>query len=534
MDDNVYDTHGFDIPVFDEIWSFNVKMFMSIIYLVTIVLVAITKVGTCLSGIGQEWMGTWFADKVPSLATIRRRVRINMMWVYMLTIAYLIITCDATGRHTLQVDDTTKVGDIYQSLTLTFFDYAQQQRYIPIGYFNTYSKSADGAAYAMCYVCDRLNETIYLWRDDPILRTTLEAVHGIDFLNFTSIYDRIYDIQGDRASVNKKLFNECRASTNYQNLEELLQCHRHDSTNSLSPSFKIWTERRETNNIHYYKTWIEDAVFGINERYECCVFNEDIVYQDLVKLKIGPDDIITAVTLKNNKKNNDTKFNGLVNKLHAHWQQPWNIGKPAICALIEGIGVEVDIVQHIGSNVGTCISCSNYLAKLFKLSSKKHYQKSSTLIANTYKDFDRLNYHRLKGHLKDLGYARSQRLSNQEANASPALYVGKYIGPIFYAKKSGTAVISNKEGKPILGPLVFAKQLEDELLVTNFQYDCYTFPLSERIGKISVGENKHLLRNLCREFKKMLPHFQFVIFNQKRSIIQIHKNCGLHGLDLVK
>ena len=82
----------------------------------------------------------------------------------------------------------------------------------------------------MHYVCDRLNESINLWRNDPILRTAIYTVHDERYLNFTSIYDRIYDVQGDRASVNNKLFNDCRNSGSYQNLEELLQCHRHDIT----------------------------------------------------------------------------------------------------------------------------------------------------------------------------------------------------------------------------------------------------------------------------------------------------------------
>ena len=195
---------------------------------------------------------------------------------------------------------------------------------------------------------------------------------------------------------------------------------------------------REKHNKYVTEEWISSAAAAINDRSGVIEFDSSVVIGDFDALRIDMDTIYNGI---------QQQFCNLVDKCYNKWIM-WKRPKMLIKELLLQIYDNINMDKWISSKYGTAINATNYLSKLFKLSSRCHYQKSSTLIAYTEKHGDRLSNYRLRNHLHSLGHCKSQRLSNQFANAGPALYVREYVEPIFDIIKGDTAVLSSK-GKNI-------------------------------------------------------------------------------------
>ena len=160
---------------------------------------------------------------IPSTSTIIRRIRGPLVAASLLYVS-LMIVISGDVLYTMAIDDTSKIADSYNAVSLHWTSESNIEYYYCIGYVNMYSKSADGAVYAIREILHRLQYYIQVWDKYKDLVENVYSIYAC-----IDIHDKIACLQHDRANVNNSVYRKCQEFVNA--LKNRIHCVRHDITN---------------------------------------------------------------------------------------------------------------------------------------------------------------------------------------------------------------------------------------------------------------------------------------------------------------
>lgn len=133
----------------------SIKVFMSIISLVTIASVSLRKLNQSVINILDIWMPNFNRYWMASTSTMNRRVRGPMKAAILLFIALMVVSAGENITYTLGIDDTSKISDSYNAVTLQWTNIREMHHHYCIGYLNMCSKDAEGSTYSIKEILNR-------------------------------------------------------------------------------------------------------------------------------------------------------------------------------------------------------------------------------------------------------------------------------------------------------------------------------------------------------------------------------------------
>ena len=227
--------------------------------------------------------------------------------------------------------------------------------------------------------------------------------------------------------------------------------------------------------------------------------NYDTIYNYLESQNFDGPKLYSLLNFDIDSDESQIKYNKFIKKISAKLK----LRESIIENIFAKININLNIDTFIDKSQETCVGFTSYEAKLFKLSSGYHAQKSNHLLAITNKYKSEIEYYRLKVILENLHYSRAQRKSNLCSNWESGIQLASYLSPIESAKYGQNKIIT-EAGHKIIFPFYKNNILKSELKIIGFAFQYFSLPISLSMAKQNIGNKKQLLSKIVKDIESNL------------------------------